>query len=296
MADYLEPPERSGGSFVGRTMTASEQAIAQIVRRADPDRYFSALFAPAAARPHLMTLYAFNHEVARVAETVRQPMMGEIRLEWWRETLEGARSGAPRNHAVARALRDLFIAHSLPADLFSAILDARAFDSSVEQFADWSAAERYGDRTSGNLMRLAARILGGGDETDEIAREAGVAYALAGFIRALPFHAARHKAYLPQDLLAAVGLSPEQIMAASFDIKVKPAIAQTALRAQGHIVAARRLRVPRALLPAFLPAALVPRYLRLAQRRRFNPLRHSGDLPLHRKQMTLLAAALRGRI
>ncbi len=277
-------------------MTASEQAIAQTVRRADPDRYFSALFAPAAARPYLMTLYAFNHEVARVAETVRQPMMGEIRLEWWRETLEGARSGAPRNHAIARALSDLFIAHPLPADLFSAILDARAFDSSAEQFADWNAAERYGDRTSGNLMRLAARILGGGDETDTLAREAGIGYALAGFIRALPFHAARHKVYLPQDLLTAVGLSPDQIMAATFDVKVKAAIAQTALRAREHFLAAKRLRTPRALLPAFLPAALVPLYLRLARRRWFNPLRHSGDLPLHRKQMTLLAAALRGRI
>src|SRR5476649_429847 len=99
-------------------MTAVEQAIAQSVRRADPDRYFSALFAPAGVRQHLLTLYAFNHEVARVAETVRQPMMGEIRLEWWRETLDGARSGAPRNHEVARALAGLFAAHPLPIELF----------------------------------------------------------------------------------------------------------------------------------------------------------------------------------
>src|ERR1700681_4335702 len=108
-------------------MNAVEQAVAQSVRRADPDRYFSALFAPAAVRPHLMTLYAFNHEVARVAETVRQPMMGEIRLEWWRETLEGARNGAPRNHDVARALAALFAACAVPFELFGAILDARAF-------------------------------------------------------------------------------------------------------------------------------------------------------------------------
>ena len=60
------------------------------MRAADPDRYFSALFAPAPARPLLLALYAFNHEVARVAETVREPMLGAIRLEWWRETVEGA--------------------------------------------------------------------------------------------------------------------------------------------------------------------------------------------------------------
>jgi phytoene synthase len=271
----------------------SEQLVAQTVRRADPDRYLSALFAPVGVRSHLMTLYAFNHEVARVAETVRQPMMGEIRLGWWRETLEGARNGTPRNHVVARALADLFVAHALPSGLFVAMLDARAFDSSTELFADWTEAEVYCDATSGNLMRLAAHILGGGAELDEIAREAGTAYALAGFIRALPFHAQRHKVYLPQDLLGAVGLAPDQIMAARFDVKVQAAIRQTAQKAREHFLSAKLLPVPRRLLPAFLPAALVPLYLRRANRRWFNALRHSGDVAIHRKQMALLGAVIR---
>ena len=67
--------------------------LAASVRAADPDRYFSALFAPAALRPQLLVLYAFNAELARVAETVREPMLGAIRLEWWRETAEGAKIG-----------------------------------------------------------------------------------------------------------------------------------------------------------------------------------------------------------
>ena len=79
--------------------------LAASVRAADPDRYFSALFAPAAARPFLFALYAFNAETARVAETVREPMLGAIRLEWWRETAEGAARATPRNHDVARGLR-----------------------------------------------------------------------------------------------------------------------------------------------------------------------------------------------
>src|SRR5471030_63417 len=85
--------------------------LAQSVRAADPDRYFSALFAPAPLRPCLMALYAFNHEVARIAETVREPMLGAIRLEWWRETAEQAAKGAPRNHDVARGLAALFASH-----------------------------------------------------------------------------------------------------------------------------------------------------------------------------------------
>jgi phytoene synthase len=274
----------------------SDETIEETVRRVDPDRYFSALFAPMPSRRHLLTLYVFNHEIARVAETVRQPMMGEIRLEWWHETLESARSGRPRDHALARALSELFAVHSLPADLFDAILEARAFDATPDLFANWSEVEGYCDQTSGNLMRLAARILGGGEGQDALAREAGTAYAITGLIRSLRFHAARHKVYLPQDLLGAVGLLPDQIMAGKFDAKVKAAIAQTVLKADEHFRAARLVKSPRAVLPAFLPAALVPLYLRRAKRRSFNPLKHSGDVAQHRKQLALLRAALRRRL
>ena len=48
--------------------------LAQTVRAADPDRYFASLFAPAPRRPYLYALYAFNHEVAHVAESVREPI------------------------------------------------------------------------------------------------------------------------------------------------------------------------------------------------------------------------------
>src|SRR3954452_23234475 len=148
------------------------------VRRADPDRYFSALFAPADKRPLLFALYAFNHELARIGETVREPMMGEIRLQWWREALEEAREDKPRAHDVSRALFELFRRVELPASIFRAMMDARAFDFSPEPFANDAARDEYLDATSGNLMRLAARVLGAGGAYDGLAREAGIVYGL----------------------------------------------------------------------------------------------------------------------
>ena len=103
--------------------------LATSVRNADPDRYFSALFAPPAVRPFLFALYAFNAEVARVAETVREPMLGAIRLEWWRETAEGASRGNPRNHDVARGLKALFAENQIALPDLEALIAARAFDS-----------------------------------------------------------------------------------------------------------------------------------------------------------------------
>jgi 15-cis-phytoene synthase len=268
--------------------------IEDLVRKADPDRYLSALFAPAQLRPLLMALYAFNVEVARVADTVREPMMGEIRLEWWRETLAGARQGMPRRHEVAEALTDLFVATRLPPEPFEAMLAARAFDSSAEAFPDRAAVEAYCDATSGNLMRLAMHILGG--EADEAARHAGIAYALAGIVRSLPHQTARHKLFLPLDLMNLVQLTPQELFHGGEGAKARAALAQMALWAQEHLAKARALRVPRVLLPALLPASLVPLFLRRALRRGHDPLTRIADVPIHRRQMRLLAAAMRGRI
>src|SRR4051812_49601467 len=126
--------------------------LGALVRTADPDRYFSALFAPAGMRPFLFALYAFNAEVARVAETVREPMLGAIRLEWWRETAEGAalsltKGGTPRNHEVARGLAQLFATGRVDLRDVEALVAARAFDSSPERFADFAALENYLDAT-----------------------------------------------------------------------------------------------------------------------------------------------------
>lgn len=238
------------------------ESCALTVRRTDPDRYFSALFAPAAVRPHLFALYAFNHDIARIGERVREPMMGEIRLQWWRETLAGARAGHPRSHEVARALAETFSRTVLEPDLFEAMLEARTFDLSDESFAGDAARDAYLDATSANLMRLAARILGAGGSHDALAREAGLAYGLAGLVRNQARGAVR-RPFLP-----AIGA------------------ANAVHDAREHLARARSLARPKKIIAAFLPAALVPLYLRDPQK----------DVPLHRRQLRLLHAGMQGRI
>jgi phytoene synthase len=253
------------------------------VRAADPDRYFSALFAPPAARPFLFALYAFNHEVARVAETVREPMLGAIKLEWWRETVEGAHRGQPRNHDVAKGLAALFRSTPLPLSGFEAIIAARAFDSNADHFPDLAALETYLDATGGGLMRLAISVLGG---DVSLARPAALAYGLAGLLRSLAFHNARHKLYMPLDLLQAVALTPEIFFTLEGDPRRDAVTRQLALRARDHFLACRRGPKPRAALAALLPAALVPVYLR----------RLGREVPIHRRQMALLGAAMKKRL
>lgn len=265
--------------------------LAAAVRAADPDRYFASLFAPAAQRPYLFAFYAFNAELARVAETVREPMLGEIRLEWWRESVVAAAKGVARNHDVARGLTALFAERDLASADFEALIAARAFDSSPGYFADFAALENYVIATSGAVMRLAARILAGdpAPSLDQGLRDAGLAYGLTGLLRALPFHSMRHKLYLPLDLLSALDLTPEGFFhLAKNDPRLDALVRQVSLKARDAFAAARRAPKPGAALAAVLPASLVPVYLR--------NLSVGKDVPIHRRQMALLSAAMRKRL
>lgn len=260
--------------------------LAGSVRTADPDRYFSALFAPAPLRPCLFALYALNAELARIAQTVREPMLGAIRLQWWRETVEGAAKDGPRNHDVAKGLAVLFARTSLAQADLEALIAARDFDFSADRFANFADLENYIDATGGAVMRLAAQILGG---NPALAAEAARAYGLAGLLRSLGFHNSRHKLYLPLDLLSALHVTPEEFFhLEKDDPRLAAAMRQVSLKARDYFLAARTTPKPGPALAAILPAALVPVYLRR--------LPTGRDVPIHRRQMALLSAAMRRRL
>lgn len=268
-------------------------ALENIVRTSEPDRYIAALFAPAEKRAHLFALYALNHELGHIAEAVREPMMAEIRLQWWRDALEEARAGKPRGHDVLQGMADVFAHTEIPPELLDAVIDARSFDASSETFADMGALESYADATSGNLMRIAASILG--EPADELSREAGIAYALAGILRAVPFHAARRKLFLPLEVLAAEKLDAEDVFAAREIPKIKRVFETIADAARTHLANTKHLPKPRKALAAVMPAAAVPAYMKIMTKRDFNPFRDRTEIPMHRRQLAMLRVSLRGR-
>ena len=150
--------------------------LGALVRRVDPDRFFCTLFAPAPARETLFTLYAFNHELARAREMVREPPMALIRLHWWREVLEGAR----RRHDVAGPLGEALDAGRLDAAALLEMVDAR--EAEIEPLDTMAAFEAYVLGTAGALMVAAAAVLGMTDA--EALRRPGAAYGIAGLRRA----------------------------------------------------------------------------------------------------------------
>ena len=174
-----------------------------LVRAADKDRFLAALFAPAEHRDALFALYAFNLEVARVREVVREPMAGEIRLQWWSDLLGGVGRGEVEANPVAAAVLATMARYRLPAERFEAIIAARRFDLYDEPMATLAELEAYADGSILEPVALAAQILNSGDEPDigALAHHAGLAHAIAGLLKAFPVHAARGQLFVPLDIL-----------------------------------------------------------------------------------------------
>ena len=96
------------------------------VRAHDRDRYLVTQFAPAPRRAALYALYAFNLEVAKTAEVVSEELLGQIRLEWWREAIEECYDGEPRRHEVVEALAGAIREHGLTRGQFKRLIETGA--------------------------------------------------------------------------------------------------------------------------------------------------------------------------
>ena len=254
--------------------TPSLSYCGEQVRRHDPDRFLTALYAPPARREALLTLYAFNLEIAKVRETVSEPMLGQIRLQWWREAVEEAYGGGPvRHHAVAEPLAGVIRAQGLSRTTIDRLIDARAFDLGDDPPETLAALLDYAEATSSGLMRLAAETLGGGGEPlDEAAGHAGIAWALIGLIRAMPHHLRQGRVYLPRDIEAEYAVDVRKMRALKADPGLAAAVNRLADLARERLAAARAQhgKVPPAARPALLLATLADGYLARLRRARYD--------------------------
>lgn len=272
------------------------------VRRFDRDRYLAALFARSRPRAELLALYAFNLELAKIRELVREPMMGLIRLQWWRDCIAEIYAGNVRRHQVAQPLAAAVARHGLPRESFDRLIDAREADMDVVPPADLAVLTAYAESTGGTLLELSARIaMDSGRAKAPVlsaARDLGAAWALIGLVRAIPFHARAKRVYVPQALMAEAGVAVDDL----FELRPGPGFAAAVRRICG---AAERLLgqaeaalpgPPRAAFPVFLMAVLARRHLASLEAAGFDAFdRRFADQPLA-TPWPLAGAWLRGRV
>jgi phytoene/squalene synthetase len=207
-------------------------ACAELVRRGDPDRFLAVMAAPPAARARLFPLFAFNLEVARAPWVTQEPLIAEMRLQWWRDVVENAASGAARAHEVAGPLHDLIRARSLSVGVLDALIAARRWDIHSEPHDGEDGIDAYLEDTGAGLMWLAAQAMDAPAEAEVAVRAYGWAAAAATYLCAVPRLEERGRHPLP------FGVSP----------------ADLARKGMQRLASARAARasVPRGVAPALL--------------------------------------------
>jgi len=280
-----------------------QQAFAHceaLVRAADRDRFLATLFAPRERRGAMFALYAFNVEIARIREVVRDPVAGEIRLQWWSDVLAGDGRGEIEAHPVASALRASVARYGLPPERLQTTISARRFDLYDEPMATLADLEAYADGASSSLIDLAAQILNGGGapDIDALSHHAGCAQAIAGLLKAFPFHAARGQLFVPLELLERHGADREDVRIGRATPQLRSALADLRDSARRHLHQAQDMArtVSPDVMPALLPVALTGATLARMERGDYDPFVPVEIAPWRRQWLIWRAARRPARI
>jgi phytoene/squalene synthetase len=180
-------------------------ACADLVQRADPDRFLASMAAPPPARAVLLPVHAFNVEISRAPWVTKEPMIAEMRLQWWRDALEEIFEGRqPRAHEVVTPLAGILPRALDLRPLMMEMIDARRWDIDGSRIETAEQLERHIDQTAGHHMWVSARLLGASVAAEPVVRRFARGAGMAAWLRSVPDWRARGRQPLPDETPEAI--------------------------------------------------------------------------------------------
>lgn len=249
-------------------------ACTELVRSEDPSRFGAVLVARPADRPALITLYALNLEIARAPFQSNEPLLAEMRLQWWVDRLAGMGAGKPP--PLHDVLTPLWDAWGRDAGGLVPLAEARRRDCFREPLADAEAVLAYVNDTAGRLTWAAAQRLGTAAPARAVVADQALGAGLAAWLRALPRLQGMR-----------LGLQPP-------DPAVPVLLAGLALGALNRAARGHRLP-PRQAAAALYPGPGVVTFLRGVLKHRIRCLEEVPDITQFSRRASLAFLALTGR-
>ena len=235
----------------------------QMVREQAPDLYLSSLLLPDEVASDVQVLHAFHVEAVNITLATREPLAGEIRLQWWVEALTGLRNEEADGHPLARLLRDVIARHDLPLQPFEKKLNAHVFDLYREPMEDRTMFEAWCGEARSTQFQMSGWIAGQapGSYLSDASGHAGVALGVVSVLQNLGRSRLANQSFIPLDLLRAAGLEPETFCS-SWDDRHEMAIQAFIDLGREHLAKAeaalKEMQGPSKRV--FLPLALAPVY------------------------------------
>jgi phytoene synthase len=231
-----------------------EKLCADQARAEDRDRWLAALLAPPSTRAGIHVLTAFHGELAKIRDLVSEPMLGQIRLQWWRETLDEITAqpseqhilqGNLRAHPVAEALAPMIKTGRIDVSQLKRLIDAREADLDETGFETKGDFLAYLDATAGALNHAVLHLLQVSEEpTHSAAQHIGRAFAIAGHLRSAAINAGRGWVTLPRDVLASHDVSIDALMAGRPGPGLQEVARTLCGEAQAALMAGRNIENP----------------------------------------------------
>ena len=254
---------------------------ADLVREQDYDRYLLTLFVTRDDRMALNALFALNIELAKTGELVSDPMLAEIRLQWWQESLTELSEGKVRDHPVCLALADLVQNRKLDVLKLTEMVEARRISMAGSALKTTDDVVNYAASTAGLLHEMAARCLTCEPDPASLlaARQSGTAWALIGLVRAIGFQAHLNQHSLPDDMLRDAGIDAATIFKGEMTPEIWKVADQMLTEADTAMLRSREARaaIDAAVRPILAINCLSEWYSKRLRQRRLNPFERAGD-------------------
>ena len=229
--DGLLPKDGAGASPVSDVAVAlvrSREFCEQLTRNEARNFYYGLRLLPLPRRRSMFALYAYMRLVDDIAdeEDGRSAAQREHDLEQWRGETHAVLAGAipapptngsatatSRGREVWPAFAEMAGQHQLPGRIFDDVIEGQRQDLHPVAFPSFEQLHEYCYRVAGTVGIASIYIWGfsGGEETEKLAIERGLAFQLTNILRDLREDTARGRTYLPADELAAAGVTASDL-------------------------------------------------------------------------------------
>ena len=270
------------------------------LRKYDYYRYLCCLLAPEKFRSKLLTIYAFNNEIAKIKDIITEPMAGHIRLQWWRETIDDIYNGAQKDHKneIVSSLYELISKTKIPKKMFDDLIDAREDDIDFSTPQDLNDIKQYAINTSSNLFYLIFSALNiNGQQDHEAAYRAGISYAITGIMRSIKHRAYRKQIMLPKDLMDQNKLTSREVVDGKNIEKTFSVVKAMCDMAQMNLQHVKALsgEISKEAKIALLPTATVSIFTNRIKKNNYDLFNHDIEDGRLQLQLKLLRSRITGR-
>ncbi|KAL6303453.1 isoprenoid synthase domain-containing protein [Sparassis latifolia] len=251
------------------------------VRQRDYEAFLTSQFYPRELRDHYLALRAFYVELATVQEAVSKPMIGKMRMQFWRDAVKAMSDGRPPRHPIALALHDASDKTNLSAYHLKRIIDARDAELDTPTHLTLDSLTAHAEATSSTFLYLLLSLLSlsSSSALSHAASHLGVSQGIFTLLRAMPYHTAQGRMVIPAEMTARHGVSQEEVFRKGGNAKgIEDAVFEFATVANDHLTTALEMfkeegmggKVPVRARPVFLSGIPTRIYLERLQEVNFD--------------------------